>query len=103
MQMATGMDNREKAGLDLKAEASRLPDEENRIGSKPAPGYVPPPIKTDVTVGLISDPWFWSPTLYPDITRGLVSQRFKDSLMRQGQKPQVVRFEPEDASLADPI
>lgn len=54
----------------------------------------------DVTVGLITDPWFWSPTLYPDITVGMVSPETKQRLMNSSQDPHVVRYVPIDGSPA---
>ncbi|HLK15471.1 MAG TPA: hypothetical protein VKT78_11755, partial [Fimbriimonadaceae bacterium] len=55
------------------------------------------------TVGLISDPWFWSPTLYRNITMGpMYPLEVRMRLMRDTGHPKVVRYLPNDGSKPEP-
>jgi hypothetical protein len=66
-----GPDSREQAAAILKAEAA----------------------KGRVTVGLVSDPWFYSPTLYPMATAPrFVPVDQRDAAMREATNPSVVRY-----------
>lgn len=66
-----GPDSREQAAAILKAEATKGP----------------------VTVGLVSDPWFYSPTLYPMATAPrFVPVDQRDTAMREATNPAVVRY-----------
>lgn len=53
----------------------------------------------DVTVGLISDPWFWSPTLYPDTTMArFFSPALRRSLLLASSHPHAEMYLPPDGS-----
>lgn len=51
----------------------------------------------DVTVGLVSDPWFYTPPFYPDtaLPRSVPFEQ-RHALMLQSQRPKVARFVPAD-------
>jgi hypothetical protein len=51
--------------------------------------------KGDVTVGLVNDPWFWSPSIQPDIdvTR-MAGQKNLFALWQSWEKPKVARYFP---------
>ncbi|MBS1702128.1 MAG: glycosyltransferase family 39 protein [Armatimonadetes bacterium] len=53
--------------------------------------------KGNVTVGLVDDPWFWSPTVNPDadVTR-MIGPRRLIELWTSWVKPKVLRYLPED-------
>ena len=49
----------------------------------------------DMTVGVIDDPWFYTPALYPDITMTRAQwSRDGELAMANARNPRVVRFEP---------
>lgn len=52
--------------------------------------------KPSTTVGLVTDPWFYTPPLFPDTTANRGRQREMDAEMRQVQAPRVVRHTPAD-------
>ncbi|MHB8635028.1 MAG: glycosyltransferase family 39 protein [Fimbriimonadaceae bacterium] len=68
----------------------------------PAPGEAPTgPL--DVNVGLVSDPWFWSPTIYPDVTMArFIPAAIRKARLDSSSHPHAVVYAPSDGSQSEP-
>ena len=83
-----GPDNRELVKPNLKKEGSEAPGEAT-FGA------------LDVNVGLVSDPWFWSPTLYPDTALGrFIPAAIRKERLDASAHPHAEVYTPSDGSEA---